>query len=129
MCFTSYIFSWKLVCFISIILSQIILSIIPAKYFAFSYLHLAGLQAFHIHKYFYTQVDICYSTINLNYIFPPQIYICIHILYALLKFIPIIMWNMLRFKSSILFAIHTLLDKSFKVLQLLTHLSNLTANG
>ena len=39
------------------------------------------------------------------------------------------MLNMLRFKSSVLFGIHTLLDKSFRVLQLPTHLSNLTANG
>ena len=36
---------------------------------------------------------------------------------------------MLRFKSSVLFGTHTLLDKSSKVLQLSTHLSSLTANG
>ena len=35
---------------------------------------------------------------------------------------------MLRFKSSVLFGTHTLLDKSLRVLQLPTHLSNLTAN-
>ena len=35
---------------------------------------------------------------------------------------------MVRFKSSNLFGIHTLLDKSLRVLQLATHLSNLTAN-
>ena len=34
-----------------------------------------------------------------------------------------------RFKSSVLFGIHTLLDKLFRVLQLPTHLSNLTENG
>ena len=39
------------------------------------------------------------------------------------------MLNTVRFKSSVLFEIHTLLDKSFRVLQLPTHLSNLTANG
>ena len=39
------------------------------------------------------------------------------------------MFNMLTFKSSALFGTHTLLDKSFRVLQLPTHLSNLTANG
>ena len=39
------------------------------------------------------------------------------------------MLNILRFKSSVLFGTHTLLDKSLRVLQLLTHLSNLTANG
>ena len=33
-----------------------------------------------------------------------------------------------RFKSSVLFGMHTLLDKSFRVLQLPKHLSNLTTN-
>ena len=36
---------------------------------------------------------------------------------------------MLRFKYSILFGTHTLLDKSFSVLQLPTNLRNLTGNG
>ena len=36
---------------------------------------------------------------------------------------------MLRFKSSVLFEIHSLLDKSLRVLELPTHLSDLTANG
>ena len=36
------------------------------------------------------------------------------------------MLNTLRFKSSVLFGIHTLLDKLLRVLQLPTHLSNLT---
>ena len=39
------------------------------------------------------------------------------------------MLNMLKFKSSVLFGTHNLLDKSLRVLQLPTHLSNLTANG
>ena len=39
------------------------------------------------------------------------------------------MLNTLRFKSSVLFGTHTLLDKSFRVLQFPTHLSNLIANG
>ena len=39
------------------------------------------------------------------------------------------MLNALRFKSSVLFGTHTLLDKSFRVLQLSTHLSILTENG
>ena len=39
------------------------------------------------------------------------------------------MLNTLRFKSSVLFGMHTLLDKSFRVLRLPTHLSNSTANG
>ena len=45
------------------------------------------------------------------------------------SFIPVIMLNTLRFKSSVLFGTHTLLDKSLTVLQLATHLSNLTKNG
>ena len=39
------------------------------------------------------------------------------------------MLNTLRFKSSVLFGIQPLLDKSLRVLQLPTLLSNLTANG
>ena len=45
------------------------------------------------------------------------------------SFIPIIMLNMLRFESSVLFGTHTLLDRSLRVSQLLTRLSKLTANG
>ena len=37
--------------------------------------------------------------------------------------------NTLRFKLSILYGIDTLLDKSFRVLQLPTNLFNSTANG
>ena len=36
---------------------------------------------------------------------------------------------MIRFKSSILFETHTLLDKSLRVLQFPTHISKLTANA
>ena len=39
------------------------------------------------------------------------------------------MLNVLRFKFSVLFRTHALLDKSLRVLQLPTHLSNLTASG
>ena len=39
------------------------------------------------------------------------------------------MLNTLKFKSFALFGMHTVLDKSFRVLQLPTHLPNLTANG
>ena len=35
----------------------------------------------------------------------------------------------LRFKSSVLLGAHSLLDKTSRVFQLPTHLSNLTANG
>ena len=39
------------------------------------------------------------------------------------------MLKTLRFKSSVLFGIHTLLDKSFRVSQLPALLSNLIENG
>ena len=39
------------------------------------------------------------------------------------------MLNTLEFKSSVLFGTHTLLDLSLRVLQFLTHLSKLNANG
>ena len=45
-----------------------------------------------------------------------------------LLFIPLIMLNRLRFKSSVYFGTHTLLDMSLRVLQLPTHLSKLTTN-
>ena len=45
------------------------------------------------------------------------------------SFILEIMSNTLRFKSSVLLGTHTSLGKSFRVLQLPPHLSNLTENG
>ena len=45
------------------------------------------------------------------------------------SFIPVIMLKTLRFKSSVLFGTHILLDKSLLVLQLSEYLSNLTHNG
>ena len=39
------------------------------------------------------------------------------------------MLNTLKFKSSVLLGTRTLLDKPLRVLQLLTHPSDLTANG
>ena len=44
------------------------------------------------------------------------------------SFIPV-MLNTLRFKSSVLFGMHNLLDKLLIVLQLPTNMSNLTENG
>ena len=38
------------------------------------------------------------------------------------------MLNTLRFKSSVIFGTHTLLDKPLRVLELPTHLSKLTEN-
>ena len=45
------------------------------------------------------------------------------------SFIPLIILKILRFKSPILFEIHNLLDKSLRILQIPTYLSNLTVNG
>ena len=45
------------------------------------------------------------------------------------SFIPVIMLKTARFKSSLLFGTHSLLDKSLRVLQVQTHLSKLTVNG
>ena len=39
------------------------------------------------------------------------------------------MLKMRRFDSSVLFEIHNWLDKSFRILQLPAHLSNLIVNG
>ena len=41
-------------------------------------------------------------------------------------FVPVIMLNILRFKSSVFFGTHILLEKSLRVLQLLTYVSKLT---
>ena len=45
------------------------------------------------------------------------------------SFILAIMLKTLRFESSVLFRTHNLLDRPLRVLQLLAHLSKLTANG
>ena len=45
------------------------------------------------------------------------------------SFIPVITLKKFRFKSSVLFGTHSLLDKSLRVLQVQTHPSNLTVNG
>ena len=84
-------------------------------------------KLFHIFDIFYTRTDIYhYSTFDLNYIFYNQIYIrMIHVL--LILFIPGIILKPL--KSSLLFRTHTLLNKSLRVLQLLTDPPKLTVNG
>ena len=45
------------------------------------------------------------------------------------SFSPAIILKTCIFKSSVLFGTHILLDKSLRVLQLPTYLSNLTADG
>ena len=88
---------------------------------------------FHIHDVFNIYIDIYrYSTIGLKYIFfQLKLHLDSHdIRFANVfdSFIPVIMLNALRFISSVLFGIHTL-DKSLRVLQLPTHLSDLTVNA
>ena len=67
--------------------------------------------------------------------FPSNLYLHLHDICTVNvsnSFIPVIMLNMLRFKSfnlTVLFETHTLLDKSLRVLKRPTRLSNLTANG
>ena len=90
---------------------------------------------FHIHGVFYTHIDIYhYSTIDLNYIFfyPSNLHLHSHdvcFVNAFDSYISVNMLNTPKFKSSALFGTHSLLDKSLRVLQLPTHLSNLTRNG
>ena len=45
------------------------------------------------------------------------------------SFVSVIMLKIFRFKSSVFFGTHALLDRPLRVLQLLTHLSKLMANG
>ena len=45
------------------------------------------------------------------------------------SFIPVIILKTGRFKSSVLFGMHILLDRSLRVLKLPTGLSKLTASG
>ena len=87
-------------------------SIILAKYFPFSQLHVAEFQtlSFHIHEVSYTHIEnYCYSTIDLSCIFFHEIYIFLYMksLYLHNKcfvnvfdsFISVIMLSTLRFKS------------------------------
>ena len=104
----------------SIISSQLMIesSIIFIKYLPFVQLHLAGCQVepfsrtlssfrfLHSHQHYRS------STFDLNYIFYQQIhiymYICdIYFVNVLHSFIPVIIMNMLGFKSSVLFGTHT----------------------
>ena len=117
--------------------SQIIAesSIIIAKYFLFSQLHVAGFQ-----RYFFSYAS-CFLHSHRHLLFF-QYWSELHILPSYLhlhshnlcfvnffnSFILVIMLKTLRLKSSVLFGTQILWYKSFKVLQLPTHLSNLTAN-
>ena len=77
---------------------------------------------FRIYDVFGTHIDIYhYSTFDLNY----TLHLDSHdtrFVNVFDSFIPVIMLNTLRFKSFVLFGIHTLLDKSLRVLQLPIHI-------
>ena len=80
---------------------------------------------FYINIYRYSSIDLTHILFHQFYIYAHEI--CFENVFD--SFVPIIMLHTLKFKSFLLFGIHTLLDKSLRILQLPTHLSNLTANG
>ena len=72
------------------------------------------------------------SLISELHFLPTNLHLHLHDIYFVNvfgSFVPVITLNTLRYKSSVLFGTDTLLDESLRVLQLPTHLSNLTANG
>ena len=101
----------------------------------FSPLHVAGFQTYFfwhtwhfLHSY--GHLSFLHRWSELHFL-PSNLHIHSHhicFVNVFNSFIPVIMLSTLRFKSSFLFGTHTLLDKSLRVLQLPTHLSNLTAN-
>ena len=80
-----------------------------------------------MHEILYTHIDInCYSIIDLNYISSSNLHLHSYERYFVNvfgSFMPAIILIALRFKSSIWFGIHTLLDTSIRVLQLSKDLS------
>ena len=79
----------------------------------------------HSHRHlslFHRWSELRFSSSNLYL----NLYICFA--NAVNSFVCVTMLNTFRFKSSALFGIHTLLDKSVRVLQLPTRLSNSTVN-
>ena len=135
-----FLFNFVVTVFVSfsIISSHVIteLSIILAKCLPFLQLHVAGFQynVFHIRDVFYTRISIYhYSAFDLNTIFFPS-NLHLHLLdmsYVKVfdSFFPVIILKICTLNLSVLFGTHTLLEKSIRVLKLLTHLSDLTANG
>ena len=129
-------------------------SFFPSPYDSIISLHVIAewtiIRIFYFHNYlnmdfkynlfqtddiFYTHINIyCCSRIDLSYISFHQSNTSLHshnkcFVTVIDSFIPVIMLNTLRFKSCVSLGSYTLLDKSLRVLQLSTHLSNLTRNG
>ena len=76
-----------------------------------------------------------YSTFDMNYIYSMEFtFTFAHDIYVFFlnifdSFILVFMLNTFIFKSFVLLATHTLLDRSLRVLQLPVHLPKLTTNG
>ena len=106
-------------------------SIMLAKYFPFLQLHVEGIQIksfshtwcfLHSHQ----RLSLFNHWSELHFL-PLKLNLHSHdtcFANVFDSFIPVIMPNTLGFKSSVLFGIHALLDKSLIILQLLAHLSN-----
>ena len=116
----------------SIVLAFVITesSIILAKYLPFymlqdaKYIFFARIMFFRIFK-----LTSTFIVIALLYFLPSNLLMHSHdicFVTVLDSFIPVIMLKTFRFKSSVLFGTHTLLDRSLGVLQ---HLPKLSANG
>ena len=142
---TNYIFSLKFVGIVfisslydSIISSHVISesSIIPAKYFTFLQIHALGFQTYsfsHVWCFLHSHwhLSLFNYWFELHFV-PTTLHLHWHDMWffnVLDSFISVSLLNTLRFQSSVLFGTHIFLDKSFRVLQLPTHLSNATANG
>ena len=123
-----------------ITLSQIIVesSIILSKYFPFLQIHSLQVQLhykyIHIHEIFlhsHQHLLLFHHWFKLQSLLS-NLHLHLHdisFVNVFDSFTLVIMLNTLSFKSSVLFGIHSLLDKSFRVFQLPTNLFNLIENG
>ena len=75
---------------------------------------------FHIHDIFYNHIVFCcYHHWSELYFFPPNPHVHSHDIPFIKIYdlgFPVMMLSMLRFKSSVLFGTHTILDNSLRVL-------------
>ena len=62
-------------------------------------------------------------------LFAKTVFVEVHFVGCIISFIPLIILKTFKFKFSVLFRTHTLLDRSSRVLQLPTPLSKLIATG
>ena len=142
MCFTGSFFFIK-ICWNSFFVSFIFSShvfvesfIILAKYYPFLQVHIAGsqIQSFsHAWRFLHSlsHLSLFHHWSELHFL-SSNLHLYSHDIYSVNvfdSFFHVIMLNALRFKYFVLFGTHTLFYKSLRVLQLPTHLSNLTANG